>query len=589
MRLSPLGVSRSFHVIGRILPRTLAYLLDNWYNSKQGEVKALREKSTHLIKNIDLAIGVDIKEHLLKKDREQALKRIKPPTRSSFDPDPKNCCMPGTRADLIERLTSFAVSEGTSQRLFFLSGIAGCGKSSVATSVANSLHERGCLSGSFFFQRDDKELRNPTDLLHTMAYSIALRHEPYRKALMDVLQTNPRIEDEAPLIQFNALFKNTISKLPSTTTSDSPSKQAIVSIVIDALDECDDPRSASSYLVEIVGLAPWLRVIVTSRPLDDIEPDLRRAEYATHLNLFTVDASEDILKFTLSYFSPPGLLHRLRSRVMEEEIQALANKSHGLFNWIKTVLLYLASLAWEEAKLKEMRSILSSSSAAGPEKGIDELYLRVLRNVAGNSPDYLDAVKSFVGSIYVTSRNRPLPCKGLHAFIPISDPDILATPEDIDGLRSKLAAVITIDAETEALHVCHPSFLDFVEKEARSQEFWTNPEALDTMMAQRCFNIMKAGLRFNICGLESSHQRNDEILGLVQRISPELQYSAVYWLDHLSLSGGLGKEEKITNAYEFLYHARLFYWLEVLSVISEINAAAQTLRKLVALSKVGGY
>ncbi|KAH8995969.1 WD40 repeat-like protein [Lactarius akahatsu] len=544
------------------------FVLENWYNSKRRDVDALKEKSTRLKQNVGLAINVDIKEHLLLKDREQELKRIKPPAGSSFDPDPKYCCMPGTRADLIETLTSFAVSEDASQRLFFLSGIAGCGKSSVATSVANSLHLRGCLSGSFFFKRD-KGPRGPANLLHTMAYSIALRHEPYRKALMDVFKTNTRIEDEAPSIQFNALFKyplDAILNIPSITTSHSPPDQAIVAIVIDALDECDDPRSVSSYLVEIVGLAPWLRVIVTSRPLDDIEPDLRRAEYVTHLNLFTVDASEDILKFTQSSFALGGLLHRLRSQVTEEEIQALAERSHGLFIWIKTVLSYIASLPWDAAKLKEMRSVLTSRTAASPEKDVDELYLRVLRSVAGKSLDYRDAVKSLVGSIYVTSRNRSLPCKGLHAFIPTSDPDVLVTPEDVDDLRSKLAAVITVDPETEALRVCHPSFLDFVETHARSQEFWTKPEALDMMMAR-------------------SRQRNDEIPDLKLRIPQELQYSAVYWLDHLSRSDELLDVKKLNDAHDFLCHARLFYWLEVLSVVSEVNAAAQTLRKLVVMSK----
>ena len=543
-------------------------------------------KSMSLKINVGLAIDVDIQERLLLKDIEQEFKRVKPPPRSSFDPNPKYCCMPGTRVDLIETLISFAVSEDTSQRLFFLYGIAGCGKSSVATSVANSLYTRGCLSGSFFFKRD-KEPRTPIDFLHTMAYSIALRHEPYRKALMDVLKENTRIEDEAPSLQFNGLFQIPLNAILAISSTATPSNQAIVAIVIDALDECDDPQSVSSYLVEIVSLAPWLRVIVTSRPLDDIEPDLRRAEYATPLNLFTVDASEDILQLTLSYFAPNGPLHRLRSRVTEEEIQALATKSHGLFIWIKTVLLYIAGLAWGDAKLKELRSILSSSSAASPEKEVDELYLRVLRNVAGDSPAYLDAVKNVVGFVCVTSRNRSLPCKGLHAFIPTTDPDVRVSPEDIDDLRRKLAAVITIDPETDALHVCHPSFFDFVETQARSREFWTNPVVLDTVMAQRCSDLMNAGLRFNICGLESSLLLNDDILDLKQRIPQELQYSAVYWLDHLSRSSRSHDDEKVKDAYELLYHVRLFYWLEVLSVVGEINAAIKMLRKLVAMSKVG--
>ena len=412
--------------------------------------------------------------------------------------------------------------------------------------------------------------------------------------LIDALKSNPAIEDAALSIQFDALLRKPLAKvlnIASSTTAEPLSKQPAVTFVIDALDECDNPNphthTISSYLAELVGLAPWLKLIVTSRPMDQSEAVLRGSGYITHLNLFTVDASEDILKFTQSRFAPGGLLHRLQSRVTEEEIQALADKSHGLFIWIKTVLSHIATLASDAAKLKEMRSILSSSRAASPEKGVDELYLRVLHKVAGESPDYRDAVKSFVGSIYVTSRNRSLPCNGLHAFIPTTDPDIFFTPEDIAELRSKLAAVIFVDPVTDALRVCHPSFLDFISTQARSQEFWTDPEMLDTMMAQRCLAILNAGLKFNICGLESSHQRNDEIPGLKERISEELQYSAVYWLDHLSQCSGT-RDGKLKVACYFLYHAKLFYWLEVMSVLCEVNTAVQILQKLVVMSKVGG-
>ncbi|KAH9033774.1 hypothetical protein EDB85DRAFT_1949857, partial [Lactarius pseudohatsudake] len=90
---------------------TWSFILENWYNSKRGEVAALRETSARLNQNVDLAINVDIKEHLLLKDREQELKRIKPPAGSSFDPDPKYCCMPATRTDLIDTF-----SRGTRSR-----------------------------------------------------------------------------------------------------------------------------------------------------------------------------------------------------------------------------------------------------------------------------------------------------------------------------------------------------------------------------------------------------------------------------------------------------------------------------------------
>ncbi|KAH9054868.1 hypothetical protein EDB87DRAFT_1688753 [Lactarius vividus] len=349
----------------------IALILENWYNSKRGEVDALRETSARLKQNVGLAINVGIKEHLLLKDREQELKHIKPLAESSFDLDLKYSCVLGTRADLIDTALSLPLSQ-----THYICAVT--------------------------------------------SHSIALRHERYRKALIDIFKTNTRIEDEAPSIQFNALFKiplDAILNISSTTSSNSSSYQAIVAIRSSALL----PGLGSSSRAD-----PWM----TSSPICAGQ-NMRR---------ISLDASEDILKFTQSSFALGGLLHRLRSQVTEEEIQALAERSYGLFIWIKTVLSYIASLPWDAAKLKE--------------KDVDELYLRVLRSVAGNSLDYRDAVKSFVGD-----RTR--------SFQPL-DPDVLVTPEDIDNLRNKLAAVITIDPETEALRVCHPSFLDFVETQARS-------------------------------------------------------------------------------------------------------------------------
>ena len=124
-------------------------------------------------------------------------------------------------------------------------------------------------------------------------------------------------------------------------------------------------------------------------------------------------------------------------------------------------------------------------------------------------------------SICTTSRNRSLPRKGLHVFIPI-DPDVPASPDDIHRLRSQLATVITIDPKMEALQVCHPSFLNFIASEARSQEFWMEPEVLNMIMAVRCFSILKDGQESGISQWASNH---DAVSVLRQQIPQELQYS----------------------------------------------------------------
>ncbi|KAF8264392.1 hypothetical protein EI94DRAFT_1805870 [Lactarius quietus] len=552
---------------------TLEFLAKNWYNSNKGKVDTLKEEARRLEEHVNTAINIENMERLRLfheqqrltneqqrlAEEQRMLDRIKPPEGSFFDPDSKNCCMENTRANLIETLVSFAVSDDTSQRLFLLSGIAGCGKSSVATTVANLLHQRDCLLGSFFFQTDSEKMRIPANFLHTVAYSMASRYEPYKKALVKVMKEDTMVEQKSLLTQFDTLLRKPLSKIlktSSTNTSHLPSNRA-----------------------EIVGLAPWLKIIVTSRPLDDVVENHRRAGYITHVDLFTVDASEDILNFTQSRFDLGGPLQQLQSQVTKEDIKALAKKSHGLFIWIKTVLSYLDDFPFTSDKLEELKSILSSPTAPSPEKELDQLYLRVLRGVA-RSQHYQVAVKNFVGFIYTTSRNRPLPCTGLHAFIPTHKPNSHVTPDDVHHLQSKLAAVITIDQVTKALQVCHPSFLDFVSSEERSQEFSTKPEVLDTMMAERCLSLLKAGQKSDICGREYSR---DEI-PVLQQIPQELHYSAVYWLDHLSRSRASGSsDEKLIaaykDAYEFLNHGGLLYLLNVLNSVSEFDAASQVLIK----------
>jgi hypothetical protein len=212
----------------------IVFLLENWYNSKKGEVDVLRRKSIRLKQNIDLAIAVDIKEEQLLAEGEHMLDRIKPLAGCSFDPDPKNCCMPDTRVNLIERLILFAVSEDSSKRLFLISSIAGCGKSSVATSVANLLYRRDCLLGSFSPQRVNEKMSIPVALLHTVAYSVALRHAPYKKALIEALKKDAMIEDQGLSIQFDALLRKPLSevlKISSTHTS-YPSHRAIVHLCV---------------------------------------------------------------------------------------------------------------------------------------------------------------------------------------------------------------------------------------------------------------------------------------------------------------------------------------------------------------------
>jgi hypothetical protein len=61
-------------------------------------------------------------------------------------------CFPGTRTEIIQRITDWATSP-TGERIFWLCGKAGTGKSTIACTIVHKLDEERALGASFLFKR----------------------------------------------------------------------------------------------------------------------------------------------------------------------------------------------------------------------------------------------------------------------------------------------------------------------------------------------------------------------------------------------------------------------------------------------------
>ena len=122
---------------------------------------------------------------------------------------------------------------------------------------------------------------------------------------------------------------------------------------------------------------------------------------------------------------------------------------------------------------------------------------------------------------------------GLHEFLPRIDGRLELPREVLESIVKELRSVLYEDASKgNIIRACHPSFLDFLDNPERCAEFWVHPEQLNQVMIEKCFNFMRARLRFNICGLESSCVADADVPELSERIKsdiPEnLQYSCLY-------------------------------------------------------------
>ncbi|KAI9934827.1 hypothetical protein MW887_000444 [Aspergillus wentii] len=181
-----------------------------------------------------------------------------------YDRFPEDECLPGTRVELLERVTDW-IDSPSGGSLFWLNGMAGTGKSTISRSFARLMQERGLLGASFFFKRDETDRANLIHFIPTIARQLADALPGLRKSIMDAAGF---ASSEIP-VQFNELLCKPLSMF---TTATGQRLQQV--IVIDALDECEDGN-----LKALLQLLPRLhnprfsvdlRVFVTSRPEEPI-------------------------------------------------------------------------------------------------------------------------------------------------------------------------------------------------------------------------------------------------------------------------------------------------------------------------------
>jgi hypothetical protein len=156
------------------------------------------------------------------------------------------------------------------------------------------------------------------------------------------------------------------------------------------------------------------------------------------------------------------------------------------------------------------------------------------------------------------------------------------TETAIEFILNKLSSVISIGTKDQLIHICHLSFVDFICNPSRSLQYVVDRSTRSRNLALSCFRLMQVGLKFNICGLETSHLCNDDIPDLPSRIEksvpPRLSYACRFGWQHLrdTHPEASSRVELLKRIDDFL-HVRLLYWLEVMSLIKEIPTALSSL------------
>ncbi len=121
----------------------------------------------------------------------------------------------------------------------------------------------------------------------------------------------------------------------------------------------------------------------------------------------------------------------------------------------------------------------------------------------------------------------------------------------------------------------------FVPEDHNRRSYLIDHEEDSATMAISCLRLMTSSLKFNICGIKTSHCLNDDIPDLAalisENISTALIYACRFWAEHLRDSPRNDGQLRtvIQPLLRMLLCKKVLYWLEILSLVKAVLSAGR--------------
>ncbi|KAG6885358.1 hypothetical protein C0992_005190 [Termitomyces sp. T32_za158] len=498
---------------------------------------------------------------------------------------PRGPCTSNTRVSILEKIYQWAQdTTPESPHVFWLTGQAGSGKSTIAYTVAQHFDQEvmnlSCnLQATFFCSRQFTETKLQRFIIPTIVYQLA---QNSRSFVYSLHNSNKFDSVDIPSKQMKDLLTIPWQKYMAECATNLPPYL----IVIDALDEIEG-RKGSAFLKELLttinaGCLSGLKFLVTSR----LDPKI------VHLcKQFTSDAvchlhhvpqenvQEDIQKYLNASLS------KLQNG---SELVNLARKADGLFIYASTAVKYISypegsSLMEQQRKLSKL---LESNFTMNEQfSHVDEIYCQIL-------------YEAFIG---FDNNDLNARLRILHTFLCAEErisPTLaaaLVNSKDIDQANNvveKLHAVLFV--KDDCIFWYHASFPDFIFNQIQSK-FTVKEQTLDMscdaiahheLLAIRCLEIMMKELKFNICGLESSFLFDEEVPELDKKrakITRELKYACQYWAQHMTkamTSDVKSRLQHFASIISKFLHEKFIFWIETMNLLQLVHNCKTSLQQV---------
>ncbi|OCK72980.1 hypothetical protein K432DRAFT_365405, partial [Lepidopterella palustris CBS 459.81] len=505
---------------------------------------------------------------------------------NSYSTQHNPTCLPDTRVDLLKEIYNWA--DGQDERcIFWLNGLAGTGKSTIARTVARRYFEQDRLAASFFFSRGGGDVSYASKFVASIAVQLAFNIPSLYQHICDAITERSNISSQSLRDQWHHLVLRPLSKHDSNGC---PSSYVLV---VDALDECDDDNNIQ-IIVQLLAEARsletvLLRVFLTSRPEIPIRSGFHKVPDAEHLDFVLHNISPSIVDHDISLYLEYNLRAIGQERCLDagwpgrEIVTRLVLSASGLFIWAATACRFIHE--GKRFAVKRLDTILHSSSnvVTAPEKHLNEIYVTVLKHsiypnfTDDERNDQYKMLKHTLGSVVVLF--APLSIGSLSRLLRVPKQDVDQTLED-------LSAILNIpEDQSRPLRLHHPSFRDFLLDKERCSDpnFWVDEKQAHRTLADSCVRLMLTSLKQGVCGIYAPGALVADIerSQVDQYLPAAVQYACLYWIQHLQKSDiQLCDYDQV---HQFL-NVHFLHWLEALGWIQKVSEGIHAIASLESIA-----
>ncbi|KAJ3498538.1 hypothetical protein NMY22_g19593 [Coprinellus aureogranulatus] len=440
-------------------------------------------------------------------------------------PDAPRCAEETREAVQADILTwiGYGDNDDPPSDILWLSGPAGSGKTAIASSIADTCHERGWLAGSFFLSSlalasPDRRSKNyiiPTLAFHLIQHSVI---EGLKEEVLKAVEMNLSVFDSGLQEQLKILILQPLARLsPDMDRSSWPKV-----FLIDAVDECDGDQGRKdsdlrmsqdrNYQEIIATLAraaadpsfPF-RIIIASRSERAIEnafTSLQGTSTSTpqHVKKIFLDdkysPQADIELYLRASFVAIGREKGIGDNWFPSDAsQVLAKEASGQFIYAAVILRFLKTGAQppHEQLERVLRWRCSRKPDTQPFGSLDALYEGILMT----SPNPSRAVL-FLRSIRRLSLPTPYEYAGIDApSWRAHDSRLLlesyrGETTFLLGSLTSLVGLPENEFGNDKFVFYHKSLLDFLMSQGRSRSLFVSAEAVGHFLKERFHLVLQS-------------------------------------------------------------------------------------------------